>query len=405
MRGFGLAVVLVLAAGCAASSRAAPAVEVDAPAALADQAVHVRATGLEPGARVVVELTADDAQGKTWRSEAAFTADDAGAVDLRRDAPADGGSYAGVDGMGLFWSLAPPHGDPDTAWFGPPGRGGAYPLRLAVRAGGREVAHRDLSRWFTAEGVTSRTLDIAVDGVEGKLFRPPPGAPTAAAVLLLSGSDGEVPSADAALFASRGHPALALDYFGGDGLPETLRDIPLEYLARGLRLLRDETGATAAAVTGYSRGSEAALLLAQHFPELVDGVVGWAPNDEAWPSFPDGKGHAWTLRGRPLSGAIGVDRVDGPVLVVAGGLDELWPAEAQARRLGAALKAAGKPHELVVEPLAGHGVGSFPYVPRGVLARHPQLGADVRFGGSRPADAAARAAAWPKALALVASLR
>ena len=99
------AVVCLVAAGCSSGPDDHPAIHVDHAVALADQAVHLTVTDLEPHAKVRVGAEAVDRDGKKWHAEATFTADDHGTVDLDRAEPS-GGSYQNTDGMGLFWSMS-----------------------------------------------------------------------------------------------------------------------------------------------------------------------------------------------------------------------------------------------------------------------------------------------------------
>ncbi|MEV4510248.1 acyl-CoA thioesterase/bile acid-CoA:amino acid N-acyltransferase family protein [Dactylosporangium sp. NPDC049525] len=397
------------AAGCSAQHSTHATIDVDAPVALADQPVHVRVSGLRDGEAVTVDSHATDAQGRRWRGEATFAADGEGVVDLERSAPVSG-SYGGADGMGLFWSMRPPTGDPDETWFSPgyPEAAGAFEVRLTVTVAGREIAARTVTRQWIATGGTHRTLTLGVDGVAGVLFLPPPGAVRRPGVLLLGGSEGGVGRRyDAALLASHGHPALALAYFGATGLPETLRDVPLEYFVTAARLLRTQPGADpgGVVVNGYSRGAEAALLLAESYPDLVRGAVLYAPNDAVASSFPGG-GDAWTIGGVPVPRtAIPVAHVAGPVLAVAGGKDTVWGSAAQAQRIMRRLDDAHvtAAHRAMIYPEAGHGVGSFPYLPAGTAQRSPDTGVTRTLGGTRDADAAARSDGWPKALAFLAA--
>jgi dienelactone hydrolase len=83
-------------------------------------------------------------------------------------------------------------------------------------------------------------------------------------VLIIGGSQGGLASTLAAdLLAAHGHPALAIAYFNGPGLPSALVDIPLEYFAGALRWLRRQPQVEPQHVLtlGISFGSEAALLL------------------------------------------------------------------------------------------------------------------------------------------------
>lgn len=406
----GLTAIVVVCGGAVAYSErhsTHATIDVDAPVALADQPVHVRVSGVRAREAVTVASLAADAQGRRWRGEATFAADGHGVVDLDRSVPVSG-SYGGADGMGLFWSMRPPTGDPDEAWFSPgyPDAAAAFEVRLTVTVAGQEIAARTLTRQWTTTGVTHRTLTPGVDGAAGVLFLPPPGAVRRPGVLLLGGSEGGVGRTyDAALLASHGYPSVALGYFGVPGLPETLRDIPLEYFATAARLLRAQPGADpgAVVVNGYSRGSEAALLLAESYPELVRGAILYAPNDTVWSSFPGG-GNAWTIGGVPVPRtAIPVTHVAGPVLAVAGGRDRIWQSDTQAQRIMQHLDDAHvTAHQALVYPNAGHGVGSFPYLAAGTS--QPSPGTVARnMGGTREADAAARIDSWPKVLAFLAA--
>ena len=208
---------------------------------------------------------------------------------------------------------------------------------------------------------------------------------------------------------SHGHPTLALAYFHYPGRPGQLRDIPLEYFATAARRLAAESGRRRGRVAalGYSRGTEAAMLLGAYFPELVDGVVVYAPTSRAGPGFPNGA--AWTRAGRPIAAGspIPVERLDGPILLLAGGDDKLWTSALAAKEITDRLDAHrfGHSHRALVYPQAGHGVGTFPFVAAGTTLVHPISGQLLALGGTRPADAAARRDGWPKVLAFLARLR
>src|SRR5206468_3420673 len=107
----------------------------------------------------------------------------------------------------------------------------------------------------------------------------------------------------------------------------------LEYFATAGRLLAAQPGVDPShgLALGYSRGSEAALQVAQYFPDVFHGAVLYAPNSVAWPSFPDRHGDAWTLDGKPVPLApIPVDHVSGPVYAFAGAQDHVWSSVASA---------------------------------------------------------------------------
>ncbi|MGW4808711.1 acyl-CoA thioesterase/bile acid-CoA:amino acid N-acyltransferase family protein [Kitasatospora sp. NPDC004272] len=403
-----LALVGAGTAGCSTAPDGPAVIEVDAATSLTDQAVHVRVTGLRSGQEVTVGSQTEDQQGKRWSGRAVFRADARGTVALD-DAVPSSGSYRVADGMGLFWSMAPADGDPEHASFYPPGMlRQSYRVTLTATADGRPAASRTLTRRWLGDGVTDRKLTPEPDGVAGDLFLPAPGTPRHPAVLLFGGSEGGNGLAPAAaLLASHGYPALALSYFGRPGLPSALKDVPLEYFATAARLLAAQPGTDPdhLLALGYSRGSEAALLLADDYPELVHGAVVYSPSAQVNSGFPDRLSTAWTKDGRAVgSGPIPLDRVSGPVLAVAGADDRLWPSPLWARQIVQELDAAHDPypHRALVLPDAGHGVGTFPYLAAGTRPTHPVTGQETDFGGTRPGDAAAQEQGWSELLALLA---
>lgn len=391
-------------AGCSSgmqvSSRAV--IGVDAPIALADQAVHLRVSGLVPHDEITVGSSATARDSKVWHGQATFTADDQGLVDLSTTRPVSG-TYNTVDGMGLFWSMRPPNGDPNSDYFSlhSPESSPSYAVKITVTAHGRQLASRTLTREGRAKGVSARTLTLAHDKVVGEMFLPRPGTPRHPAVLVFGGSEGGVSMKwEAALLASHGYPTLALGYFGEPGLPATLRNVPLEYFATAARLLAAQPGADSSHIiaVGYSRGSEPALLLAENYPHLIHGVVVYSPSSNVNQGF--GGANAWTKDGHPIpQGSISLDHVSGPLLAIAGEDDALWPSPTYVKAITGELYAAQDryPYQALIYAGAGHGVGTFPFLAEGAV--------DPSLGGNRVGNAVAKEQGWPKVLALLADIR
>jgi dienelactone hydrolase len=396
------AVLVAGVAGCGGGSRRVEIV-VDQPRAVAGALIDVQVLGLGAGQQVSLGAEFRDGNGLRWSAAAAFVADAQGRVDLARDA-AIAGSYEGVHQMGLFATLAP-----DGAAEPSPLMDGVQ-VTLSVTAGQRTLASRVITRGLLAPGVSTRALSLASDGVVGYYYAPPGGG-RRPAVLVFGGSEGGVLAGAtvARALASAGYPALGIAYFRAPGLPAALAGIPLEYFGRALAFLRaqPEVDTRRVAVAAASRGSEAAQLLAAHYPTLVDGVIALVPADVAVCGLPDCDRPAWTWHHRPVpftsqlsnpaptdnpAAVLPYDRIAAPLFLACGGKDHLWDSCGYAR---AAIAHHPGPHHgipdtLLAYPHAGHGVAALP----GTSAGGPRL-----QGDTPTANEDAREQLWPRILA------
>ncbi|HET6988843.1 MAG TPA: acyl-CoA thioesterase/bile acid-CoA:amino acid N-acyltransferase family protein [Kribbella sp.] len=379
---------------------------------LADQVVHLTVTGLAAHESVSIGAKAVDHDGKQWHGEATFTADDHGTIDLDRAKPS-AGSYQDVDGMGLFWSMNPPDGNPDGQWYVPPDENGrpVEHVDVFVTRKGKRVASTTVTRQWLSSGVTTRPVSLTKDKISGTYAAPRRDQVRHPAVLLFGGSEGGDGLASIAdLLASHGYPALSVAYFHASGLPDELRDIPLEYFATAAQWLerQPEVDPAHVIVMSASRGTEAALLVSEHFPKLIHGAVLYAPSAVIHPSFPHFVGEPWTLHGRELpEELIPVGHIDGPVLAVAGSDDRLWGSMSAAPLIVQELNQAHHrfAHRALVVPNAGHGVGGAPYLPRGTSMVNPVTGVTLALGGTRAANESALRQGWTQVLAVLASLQ
>jgi uncharacterized protein len=282
-------------------------------------------------------------------------------------------------------------------------------------------------------------------GLVGTLFLPGASAPRAA-VLALGGAGGGLSEGAAETFAKEGFAALALAYFGVDGLPRELVEIPLEYFERAIAWLRrhPEVDARRVAVVGNSKGGELALLLGAAYPRDVGAVVGYAPSPVVWQGIPldrevyyGGPRSPWALRGRavpfvawarpsaaemiwiteslledrPIStrafyeralrdgtavaaAGIPVEKIQAPVLLISGTDDRLWPSTRLSEMAIRRLEARGHPfpHEHLRYEGAGHMIAPPGYVPNAGWTNRFEL------GGTPHANEFANADSWPKVL-------
>lgn len=388
-------------------------------------------SGCEPGALVAVRARVEIDQA-TRDATATFRASSAGTVDTARDVSLSG-TYTGVDPLGLWWS---------GELVAPSTRGMLAPVSASVQAeAGGLTGQATVERLWLASGAT--VTQVREPGLYG-LFARPPGPGPFPAVIAFAGSGGGLGAAAAwaPMLASHGIAALAIAYFGVPGLPDALVRIDVEVVGRAADWLlrRPDVADREIAVMGMSRGSELALL-AGALLEPIGPVVAFAPSGVCWaglgPRGPVGA-PAWRFGGddipcagvyaggMPLPAAvpgtaialrpyyqatladdtatgaaeIPVERVKGPILLVSGEADAMWPATDLAQIAERRAAERGFPHKLthLRYPLAGHQCGGVPGTPVATEIRHPLTSQVYDLGGTPSANAHARADSWPQVI-------
>ncbi|WP_179229354.1 acyl-CoA thioester hydrolase/BAAT C-terminal domain-containing protein [Parenemella sanctibonifatiensis] len=276
---------------------------------------------------------------------------------------------------------------------------------------------------------------IEDDGLVGNWY---PGGPRSPAVLVLGGSEGGLGAQADAMGRSlheAGHSVLVLSYFGAaDHQPKHLELVELELFDQAVAWLRaqSEVDPQRVGVIGTSKGSEAALLLASGDPDIA-AVAALVPSSVVWSGINQrepwemifGLDSSWSRGGEPVpylpygeargpdvyelyrtglenvadhpEAVIPVEQITGPVLLMCGQQDSLWPSCPMAQQIEERINANGGTVELLAYVDAGHlGVG-------------PPVGEDLdpealtELGGTGSGNAEARADGWPKLLAFFAA--
>ena len=185
------------------------------------------------------------------------------------------------------------------------------------------------------------------------------GEPTNVALMLLGGSEGGMPRYDFESFTAAGFPCLAVGYFKTENTTDRLGMIPLEYFGEALRFFQSQAGMKnkKIVVYGNSKGGELALLLASIYPQ-VQGVIARVPSSVVFQGIRS-PSSSWSLDGSPLpfvpyapfehskvvnseyielyelslkqsesvsKAMIKVENINGPILLLTGMEDRMWPS-------------------------------------------------------------------------------
>lgn len=402
--------------------------------ALVDEPTRLAVEGARPGSTVRLRARTHDDGGRPWSSEAVFPVADDGTVDPGRDAPVSG-SYSGVDAQGLLWSM----GMEGHAVHDAFSKYAATPLTMtfSVEAEDGTTAEAVVERQLAGPGV--RQVAVDAPGVVATAFRPEGDGPFPP-VLVLSGTGGAILEGIAAVLASRGFATIAMAYFGREGLPPQSVEIPIEYFRKGLdwMLAQDWVAPGRIGVYATAKGAEAGILLGAHYDDVCT-VVGYNASGLAYEalSLTSADGSPWTVGGEPvpflsvatdfagvrtatlddpfcstpafleaLRDAEGVSRamlpveaVGGPLLLVTGTDDQVWPAWHHAELVLERMAAHGladRVTHLAFED-AGHVLG-VPYLPTTGMVT-TRGGAIRALGGRAACNARAEAEAWAAVLA------
>ncbi len=187
-------------------------------------------------------------------------------------------------------------------------------------------------------------------------------------IIVLGGSEGGIDSniPTAMLLAEQEYAALALAYFQFEQLPQQLEEIPLEYFKQAIDWMGSNASVESSRIglIGTSKGGEAALLVSATYPE-ISAVVAYVPSHAVFESINHTGSRkrvvksSWTLHGEPLPfvpyryrfglmcrqglllgiyigslqnqeaverAIIPVERINGPILLISGKEDGIWPS-------------------------------------------------------------------------------
>ena len=213
------------------------------------------------------------------------------------------------------------------------------------------------------------------------------------------------------LFANKGFSGLSLPYTRREGLPKLPEEINLEYFENALEWLakQPEVDPDKMIVMGASRNAELSLVIASILPELVGGVVAYAPSLVSWsntvlPYNSNDLKPSWKYQGVdvpyvPMDKILGndsnkiesleywksglaktdyvtqatikVEKINGPILLFSGLDDMVWPSSLMADMIEQRIKESNFKNSFqnIKYEKAGH-----------LISSNPEMNSDFRTG-------------------------
>lgn len=301
-------------------------------------------------------------------SFACFKTDSKGQIQLNKDKPISA-TYSGVDSLGIFWSMTKPTYTNEELPFDIKNLN-MNTIYFQLEVDGKIISKDELQ-------LILETPDIYCEEIRNKdmvaNFYYSKNKQNLPLIIMLGGSNGGIREVDdrAKIISSHGYAVLALGYFGMENLPENLERIPVEYFFNSINWAKEKQfiDTNKIVILGVSKGGEAALLVASMRRD-IKGAIAFVPSNVRWQGIPNRPSFisksSWILNGEDLPylkcsigfsffwkfisnskqielreifkpiitedkskiepALIEVEKINGPVLLIAGKDDKVWPS-------------------------------------------------------------------------------
>ncbi|MCZ6704195.1 MAG: hypothetical protein O6940_14290, partial [Ignavibacteria bacterium] len=209
-------------------------------------------------------------------------------------------------------------------------------------------------------------------------YYPPKGESKNVAIMMIGGSEGGLPNYfDTEGFTAKGYPCIVIGYFKTKNTPERLELIPLEYFEDAIMKFKSQpdVGNKKILVWGNSKGGELALLLASRYKQ-IEGVIASVPSSVVFQGI-GASSSSWSYKGEPIpfvpyapydqskvvnreyremyelslkqtaaveKAAIKVENINGPILLLSGREDTMWPSSQMSEMIIKRLEEKEFPH-------------------------------------------------------------
>lgn len=398
---------------------------------LVDEKFQIAVRNLNPGQQVTLHCVHQSEDKDFWEAFGHYISDQHGTVTVAKDASV-GGTYEGVESMGLMWSLQPVPGSRTGLRLRT--KDVLLPMVFHISVYDGHVTQGFnlmtalvtcvIERWYMAPGV--QRVSVEEKGIRGTLFIPPGPGPFPG-ILDMWGGGGGLVEYRAALLASHGFVALALDYlssgdYQGSELKvnyfeiayEILQDHPMVHRDR-MALLGLSFGTTITlSMAAYSKiirprccvcisGSHVAPVqgsLIEAFLEFSKNMhkIQMKDNQAIWREI---------ILPIPTDPKLKVDvgQIKCPLLLITGGDDQNWATVESAEDIERIMEKAGNRHLLQTlnYPGAGHLIEP-PYTPHHRASNFLVNGKEkviMLWGGQTKPHADAQEGSWKNILAFL----
>uniref|UniRef100_A0A3B3ZNV0 Uncharacterized protein n=1 Tax=Periophthalmus magnuspinnatus TaxID=409849 RepID=A0A3B3ZNV0_9GOBI len=303
-----------------------------------------------------------------------------------------GGTYTGKEPMGLLWSLRPVPGSRKGLRLRKKNVSSPLLYTISVYSGHLTEGFRDQAplasvvteRWYMAPGV--QRISIKENIVRGTMFLPPGPGPFPGLLDMWGGGGGLV-EYRAAILASHGYAAFALEYINPGEMATA--ELEIEYFETAFNIVKDHPRVipNKVGIFGLSFGATVAFYL----PRCCVCI----------------NGHTIFSRGKSFAEQSGemlrfMEKINCPVLLVCGEDDQNVPSVEIADDIERTMHAAGKGHLLtrINYPGAGHLI-EVPYAPHFRVTAFMQSRTQkimMLWGGQTKPHSDAQEDSWKKIL-------
>ncbi|XP_064002973.1 acyl-coenzyme A thioesterase 1 [Pogoniulus pusillus] len=409
-----------MASACSLSSMGPVICLSPAARSLFDEPLAIAVRGLGPRQQVTLRTSLRDERDELFQARAHYQAGDDGTLDLSHCPALPGGSFSGLEPMGLLWAL-----QPQKPFRRLVKRNVQSPflLQLEVFEGhgdppGRLLAEAQHERAFLRDGV--RRVPVREGRIRATLFLPPGTGPFPG-IIDLYGTGGGLPEYRACLLANYGFAVLALAYYSYEDLPKEMKEFHLEYFEEAVNYMLQHTQVKGPGIglLGISKGGDLCVSMASFLKGItatalinssvanVGAVLRYKDitipplgfNIKRTKVSKSGIADITDVLNNPLEGPdrqsfIPLEKAECHFLFIVGQDDRNWKSEFFAIEGSKHLQAHGKEKpEIICYPGAGHYIEP-PFFPMCAASMHLLVGKFVMWGGEPKAHCEAQIDAW-----------